>query len=651
MVRTAAVMLLLLTSALPIFAEAEGDISQPSALAPDPNASVDSLVSEAQGLFMEKRPLDARAKLQQALALDPKDFRPHFYLGVYYLSEVGHFPLADKYLKDAERFFKVKYGSDEDGTLRSEAWTQNGRIIQYRAEARLNLDDYAGALRLTERFERTYWDDWLPGSKAWILMKLRRVDEAIKVAQVGILRGADETRTYNILGILYSLKDNRRLALQAFKQAIKAELALGGSNQAATPLNNSGEVYRELFEDDLAEAAWNRALQLPDGCDHILPSLNLAILYIDALRLFQAERVLADFEACFAQRSERTDTEHRALLALARGKILLLQGDVEKAIPLLEQSADREQWYGKIGTNSNDLKLAAAQALSIAYDSAAEYAVDKPHRNILQKAQSTATSLGLKAQAWWQARKARQVAIVELEDFEDLFIRNTDSMLQYPLLGQVFRDLSASDTEARLLKMKERDSRAPASTFYDLYLLERKVASEKLLGVSNKTITELQELLGRIREQDKLLRARTLATSIIALESREGIFVSLDPKLASLLTRQKEELFEMLPAMLRQIGSSLPVKLRTKNPIEQELLGTVFNGGNPETRYEISASSDGGNLTLTLRDIKQGSVIATITGAEKNKAELSRSFVDKVFGYRVDADAAPVPRLELEDED
>jgi tetratricopeptide (TPR) repeat protein len=605
--------------------------------------TVESLVNEAQILFLERRPLDARVKLQEALKLDPNDYRPHFYLGVYYLSEVGHFQLADKYLTQSEELFRKVHGSDLDGTIQQEAWKQNAKIIQFRSEARLNLDDYKGALRLVERFERTYWDSWVPGSKAWILMKLRRVDEAIEAAQSGLLRGADSTRTYNILGILYSLKGNRNLALKSFAQAIRAELALGSMGQAATPLNNSGEVYRELFQEDLAEGSWIRALSLADGCDHILPSLNLAILYIDELKLFQAERALKDFEACFAQKSIKTDTEHRALLALARGKILLHQGEITKALPLLEQAADREQFYGKIGTTAEDIRVAAAQALSLAYEAAREYERDRPLKSIAEwaRARGAIISLGLKSS--WQARKGRKVAISKLEDFEDLFIRNTDSMLEYPSLGQLFRGAPRGWTLARIRREMENDSRPEAAAFYELYQLEREVESERLFGVSKATVKRLTQLLSKIRERDRLLRARALSLLILSLESAFSLSSEEEIYYRSL----REQLFELLPAQLRQIGSSLPVSVTVSGTDEakklaRELTRYRFHNDPGASRFSLKVETDDGiggrtEIGLTLLDFNRVVVSLRDTVTESDKQRLLSEFLDKVFGYRADA--------------
>jgi len=83
----------------------------------DKSLSFDSLLEESRLLLSGGRPIDARAKLQQALALRPNDYRPHMLLGQYYLFNVAHFKLAYRYLKTAEKHFSTVYGSDLDGSL------------------------------------------------------------------------------------------------------------------------------------------------------------------------------------------------------------------------------------------------------------------------------------------------------------------------------------------------------------------------------------------------------------------------------------------------------------------------------------------------------------------------------------------------------
>lgn len=621
------------------------------------SSDLETLLDEAQELFIQRKPIDARSKLLQALEKAPNDFRPHMLLGGYYLGEVGHFRMAYRYLRKAEELFEKQYGTDVTGSADPMVWKHHARLLYLLAEARLNLDRYQSALDTLDRFGERYWDDWYPGTRAWVLMKLKRIDEAIRVAQTGLLAGAEPGRTYNILGILLSLKGNRPLALEAFGRALKAELAMGSFGQPATPLNNSGEVYRELFADDYAEASWLQAIRMPDGCDHILPSLNLTILYIDQLRLFQAERVLDDFESCFAAHSVRSDTEHRALLALARGKIALRSGNPEKAVASLTHALEREQWFGKIGTNENDLRFAATVTMGQALRSLAAVREQRIAGDLRTALLDRAAAPLLRLRAWWQEKRAREIALDELNDFEDLTVRNTDTMIEYPTLGSVLAGFPERSLAIRMERMNEEDSRKHAATYYELWLATNELAR----GSSSTALVMLRKLLPLPREVDRLLKAEILASYLTAYQrEHEGWLGGIAPEAEAEWISRRVELYRLLPSHLRYHGFSLPVQLEGSSGADIERVRSYLTAA----RFEpIAAEHDGAvpfilrlsqaeNATAIVLTDEVGRVLARAAGPATNRAEaaaLVNRFIDSAFSHRIDPPAAPVPKLELLD--
>ena len=303
-------------------------------------------------------------------------------------------------------------------------------------------------------------------------MKLGRIQEAIKVARQGLLASSEAGRTLNMLGILLSMNDQPQESLEIFRQAIAYEFSQGREGQPATPLNNAGEVYKELFDDVKAESTFLRATSLPDGCEHVLPSLNLTLLYIEQLKTDAALSTMDAFQRCIAQFPLRNNEEHAALVNLARGRIDLHTGNVERAIKRFETSLQGTQWFGKIGTNHDDLAVAAtislAQALLRQNNILAFHQPATWSEWLEQKKTRTENSL----RAWWLFRRARQMLIDDLNDIEDLTIRNTDSLLEYPTLGEALSGLSESALSRRIDAQRAKDSRAIARVFYDSYLAE-----------------------------------------------------------------------------------------------------------------------------------------------------------------------------------
>ena len=629
--------------------------------------SLEQLLSEAEELQTAGRPIDARAKFQQAMKLAPKDYRPHMMLGQYYLFEVAHFKLAYQYIKAAVDLFEKEFGDENSDQLDELNSRQHAFLLYLLSEAQLNLDKYQDSLATLDRFENNYWMDWYPGTRAWVLMKLKRVDEAISVAQSGLLTGADPRRTWNIMGILLSIRGQRRLSLQAFAQAIRSEYLLGGRGRIATPLNNAGEVYRELFEDNFAEAAWVTALQLPDGCEHILPSLNLAILYIDQLRLFQADRVLKDFKACFALQSERKDSEHRTLLALARGKVLLYQNQVDPALEEFFVATQDQQWFGKIGTQEDDVKFAANVALANAYEAKAEALRDHVFESLFDAAQARGEIVYYQLRSWWLNRKARELGLRKLDDLEDLLIRNTDTMVQYPTLGTALAAFNELSFAKRIERMIKNDSRKDAHTYYQLYLATNLLYH----GEEEEALEILRDVRKRLRPIDRLALAETLVR-IIQAESRiYGFFNRPSSEEELSILRNKEELFGTLPSHLRFNGIALPVDLRISlaensdqellEEIADELLSVRFERIPPQlkekARYALVISSSIApeadthlisiHLLDTLQDTQKIMLSEKLEDNGKGKEALVNNFIAKVFSHQVDPPGGELPKLPI----
>lgn len=437
----------------------------------DSKKTADELIREASLLLATERPLDARTKLLKAIQKDPDKYKAYYLLAGYYLVHVGHFRLSLKYIKRAQELFEKENGKPPYSSPLLQL--EHGNLLYYLSQIRLNLDNYQGALKTLDLYwSYGYRAEWYSGSRSWILMKLGRIQEAIKVARQGLLAVSETGRTLNMLGILLSMDDQPQEALEIFRQAIAYEFSQGSDGQPATPLNNAGEVYKEIFDDVKAESTFLRATSLPDGCEHVLPSLNLTLLYIEQLKTDAALSTMDAFQRCVAQFPLRNNEEHAALVNVARGRIDLHTGNVDRAIKRFETALQGTQWFGKIGTNQNDLEVAAtislAQALLRQNNILAFHITSSWSEWLEQRRLRTENSL----RAWWLMRRARQMLIDDLNDVEDLTIRNTDSLLEYPTLGEALAGLSSSALERRVEAQRSKDSRAIAGVFYDAYLAE-----------------------------------------------------------------------------------------------------------------------------------------------------------------------------------
>lgn len=545
--------------------------------------SAEELIQEGASLLTLDRPLDARTKLLQALKKDPKQYRAYYLLAGYYMVNVAHYRLALRYIDKAFELFQEQKGRPP--YFETMTRLEHGQMLYYLSQIKLNLDDYRGSLDTLDEYTKYgYFDVWYPSSRAWTLMKLGKIEEAIRVARMGTIVGGDDGRILNMLGILLSMHDERDESLEVFRKAIATELSLGTEGNPATPLNNSGEVFKEIYQEDKAESSWLRALSLPDGCEHVLPTLNLTLLYIEQLRFEAANRILDDFEGCVKQYSLKNDEEHKGLVLMARGRIALHTGRIRKAIEQLERALDSIQWFGKIGTSQEDLKAALLLSLSQAYDRFSKMIPLERPASWSQWANSKADIATAQFKSWWYMRRAKEMLLEDLEDFEDLSIRNTDSMLEYPTLGELVATLPKGYAKAKLADEKTRDSRSLSRHFYDAY------SAESSLGwwTRSSGLMQVDSILKILRPKyDDLLRVHLLLLKLkyLPIDSQEYRAISY-------------EVFKLSPSHLRNSGFKLPVAIvlqSSDRSLANELnKGPFVSSADFDCRITTSGDSDVG---------------------------------------------------------
>ncbi len=589
-----------------------------SVLDPDKDKSAEELLDEATMLlFQDERPLDARSKLLKVLAKNPKEYRAHILLAGYYMEEVGHFRLALRYVNQALALFQEFNGQAPyfDYITRS----QHDHLLYLLSQARLNLDDYPGALQaLDEYVSYGYYREWFPGSKAWILMKLGRIDEAIKVARLGIIAGAEPGRTLNMLGILLSMRGEREDSLKIFRQAVEYELSLGKLGRPATPLNNAGEVYEEIFNDEMAENSWLKATRLPDGCEHVLPSLNLALLYIDQNKLNAAKQAIDSFESCVAQFPLRNGEEHRSLVHLARGRIELLAGHPAKAIQHLSETLQKQQWFGKIGTNPQDLQAGALISLAQALAAQNRQLSFRRVKSWRERLAWIGEASYNRVWRWWLFRRARQILTQDLNNLEDIFIRHTDSMIEYSSFGEFLATFPRRLVERRIEIERKSDKRQAASNYYEAYLAESLIDS----GFKKAGLVKIEEILGGLREgYDDGLKLHLYLLKLALYEEQDAQYTELALKV-----------FALSRAALRNAGLRLPVNTSSNMPgkVRNELSASAFYlSAESQLPFEIvfEKNSDEYLLKFVSRKANSGSI--TVKGSDLKDAV--NKLTDEVF--------------------
>lgn len=584
---------------------------------PPENQTAEELTTRAEELLADDAHLlEARTTLLNAIRKDPSYYPAYLSLGYYYLAHVSHFRLAMRYIKRAEQLFYEQQGNPPYSSRLIEA--HHAQILYLLSQARLNLDDYSGALSVLDSIKSFgYFTPSYAGSRAWVLMKLGRIDEAIREAKMGLLMRAEPARTLNMLGILLSMNGEPEAALDALKRAAAIEMSLGNQGQPATPINNSGEVYKEMFEDEKAEAAWVKAKSSHDGCEHVLPSLNLSLLYIDQLKIREAEDSINSFLSCVAQYTLRSDEEHRALVNLARARFALHGGRPVDALEQLDEAFENIQWFGKIGTNQDDLEIGITITRAQAWKALAERTALHVPEGVLESITNRLTISQAKIASWWFFRKAARILVERLKNIEDLTIRNTDSLIEYSTFGSVLAAIPRPLFDRRLIEELERDKRPLAQVYYAAYKGENYLKN----GKSREGVSILEEVLRRCRPSlDDGLRLRTFILIASVLERSSPNYARL-----------AEQIFTLSPPALRNEGLPLPVSMTIEDGRTSRLLRRAgflaTNSGTTPFRIEIDPSRGNGLALIS----SSGSTPRRITANGSNITEAINNLSELIF--------------------
>jgi hypothetical protein len=274
----------------------------------------------------------------------------------------------------------------------------------------------------------------------------------------------------------------------------------------------------------------------------------------------------------------------------------------------------------------------------------------------------------LRLRAWWLDRQARRIGLEELDDLEDLFIRNTDSMVAYSTLGTALANFNLRSMRKRVARMIETDTRPQAHPYYRLYLAENLIAH----GEREEAKTLLNEILPQFAETERLARAETLA-NLLTLERDEDSswFSSPDPAEQERYLSRRSELFSILPSHLRFHDLALPVTLGTTaaDTASGDLLGSITSSLLSKRFERVSpALQDKAGYTLALtagpadadgrypvsihlldRVSNRQLVVqtASLSSDGEGRASLINEFISKAFAHRSDPSGKAAPRVPI----
>ncbi|MEM4379375.1 MAG: tetratricopeptide repeat protein [Thermoplasmatales archaeon] len=524
-----------------------------------------------QGLF-----IDARDRLVNYLKENPNSLEALVLLMEYYSVYASDPDEVLKYVQVAED--ALPRANFLERVIFSES------ITYYKYNALSQKNKYKEAYETLKSLEnRGYLPTWYYSSLSWILFKLGRMEEALKAAKDGLKLQADHLSSLNMVGILYGVIGKWDESIKAFNRAIEIGKLIGESVSA--PINNLGEVYEELFNETKAIQLYEEAMRSESDCSALLSYVNLGLLYLDFLDTRSAARVIREYRRCVARFPFRSPKAFRSLLNLVDARIKYLEGDFKEARRLARWILDYDQQLGLVGTDQNDLKVAALQTLILA-NQALYRAENLKATTFTEKLLSQINSVRLKLENWLYGRELHHLLVFKLNRFEDLRIRNTDAFLFYPFLGFELAKWPKKRTLEMIESQSAKDSRPRAVLYYDLY----------------KASISPRENIQRLKENSLKLRAyydEALAVGIYSLILQHENNVIDRIRFSNLL-------FDKWPQAFVVFDLKLPVKVRgVKLPrrLPFEELNHV------PARFELVAEFEDNEYKVSFFDTKGRTII------------------------------------------
>jgi hypothetical protein len=294
-------------------------------------------------------------------------------------------------------------------------------------------------------------------------------------------------------------------------------------------------------------------------------------------------------------------------------------GHVDSAIAHLDEALQSRQWFGKIGTDEEDLEAGAmislAQSLQAKNDRMNFYQFRSWSEHLDWLRQKSINAI----RGWWLMRRARQLMAEDLNDLEDLNIRNTDSLIEYSTFGDLLAGFPRRTLERRIALEGKQDERSGALPYYKAYLAENELGH----GHEREAFALINEVEQYARPQfDKFLLIRMQLLSLSLYSPGEPDYRSL-----------AQSIFSNSKAILHNWGYALPVHLQVAPEYQSAAEILAASGFYPDDsdglQYSVSYEFENGDHVLSF-----GSQLNNSGGIKVRAGDLTEAvnrFTEEVF--------------------
>jgi hypothetical protein len=564
----------------------------------EPPVGMEAREDELEAFFaaLSGRLIRARELAEKTLRERPDSFVAHYVMGEVEHDAEANFPRAIYHLEQARALFEQRYGArpGEDTP-----WRWHTRIVLALANVYGEIEEHEKKLGLLAQYNEQYDPDHI-AEQAWPLMKLRRFDEARRIAAMAL--SLDDPRQREIaLNALCAIEfeDGRDDASYvACKRAMENAQSLG-NDQDPADLMNFAEASRSVFKLDEAERVDREASEVATAW-YGNPWSELAELYLREARLPEALGALKEIPPYRAARPPHVRESDRNENRRALSSFFVVLGRPDDALRVTQKSLVAPDRRGHNSRDPAQDKLVAALLDRAAHVLKAERGVENAvalplHRRIT----ASVSALFDRSEAWFSGRRAVR-AIGDGEHLSGSFQIGTARSAVLPpwLAGDLVRVIGSGAARAALRDARGDDRRSSAPAYYDAFEGEAAL----LGGDDSEAERLLTSAIDNLPSAEQLLRARVVALRASLREERGDHGQGL---------RDFERAMQIDPGVLRRLGLLLPVRVESRDePVSDRFVDALERS----PRFDVGARG----LTIRVKaDRAQGEAcLVGVSGAQ-----------------------------------
>jgi tetratricopeptide (TPR) repeat protein len=598
----------------------------------------DAAENAAVALIEEHRFIRARDAATAILRRNNRSFIAHFVLAAVHHEAEANFPVGLHHANEAARLYGARYGNPPRP---GSPWMWHARILIAQAELEGEVGDHEARLATLDRFNSMYQPKRV-AERAWSLMKLRRFDEARRVALEGISTGEPNQVAfgYNALCAIEFEAGVAGNGYEACSRALELGRLQPGGPQVVDLTNFAESARTELLLEE-SERVLLEATEL-SVTGYGNPWLELGELYLREARFAESLSALRNVPDYRMQRPpamrESDRNESRRVIA----ELFLLLGRPEEAVRITDRavvapdrrshnSRDPEQDRAIVALVDRAARLDLAEVTI-------ERAVAKPYH---ARMAARLRAMLLRFEAWQSGRRVAQL-LSDGGRLAGLFAIGTAKGGITPpwLVGDIVDILGPGPVRAAIAEARRADRRPRSPGYYDAFDAEACAAGgddAEARRLAQSAITKLPQA-----EAVLIVRMRAILATL-ALDAGGAPGAVLSP------------IFERDPSLLRRRRIVVPVRIGARGALGDEVRDALarsprFDETSSDIAISIVASTSTARICLAgARGESFGCGEATARSGENARSFVQRAvdeFHRVAFSPRVNLSQTDIASLD-----